>query len=131
MRKPGVILVLVAALLVLSAAPSHAWSRRGGHAHFVRAHQPRVFIGFGPAFWWGAPAFWWGAPYPYWWNYPPPYVYGPPTVVVQEPPVYVQQQPAPPAAPSYWYYCPSANGYYPYVQTCPEAWVKVPPRPQQ
>ena len=28
----------------------------------------------------------------------------------------------------YWYYCPSSRGYYPSVQTCPETWVKVPPR---
>lgn len=122
MRKSGAVLALVAVLLLLSAAPSQAWSR-GFHGHF-RAH-PRVFIGVGPAFWWGPP-------YPYWY-YPPPYVYAPPTVVVQEPPVYVQQQPAPPAPPasqSYWYYCPSANGYYPHVQTCSEMWVKVPPRPQ-
>jgi hypothetical protein len=27
-----------------------------------------------------------------------------------------------------WYFCPSANGYYPNVPTCPEAWVKVPAR---
>ena len=29
----------------------------------------------------------------------------------------------------YWYYCPSARTYYPMVQTCPEPWVKVLPRP--
>jgi hypothetical protein len=29
---------------------------------------------------------------------------------------------------SYWYYCPSAKGYYPTVPTCPEVWIKVPPR---
>jgi len=31
---------------------------------------------------------------------------------------------------SYWYYCPSASAYYPTTPTCPEPWVKVPPRPQ-
>jgi hypothetical protein len=29
-----------------------------------------------------------------------------------------------------WYFCPSANGYYPSVPTCSEAWVKVPARPR-
>jgi hypothetical protein len=29
---------------------------------------------------------------------------------------------------SYWYYCPSARAYYPTVRTCPEEWIKVPPR---
>ena len=74
-------------------------------------------------------------PYPYYYYPPPPVVYTPPPVVIQEaPPVYVQQAPPPAAAPSqsaelYWYYCQSANGYYPTVSSCPEAWVKVPPRP--
>jgi Protein of unknown function (DUF3300) len=36
------------------------------------------------------------------------------------------QQPA----QAYWYYCSSARAYYPTVPTCPEPWVKVPPRPQ-
>jgi hypothetical protein len=45
-----------------------------------------------------------------------------PPVVVQEPPVYVE-----PAQPGYWYYCPSAGGYYPTVPSCPEPWVPVPP----
>jgi hypothetical protein len=35
--------------------------------------------------------------------------------------------PAAPAAPNYWFYCPTAGAYYPYVQQCPEAWVPVAP----
>jgi Protein of unknown function (DUF3300) len=31
---------------------------------------------------------------------------------------------------SYWYYCASAGAYYPTASTCPEPWIKVPPRPQ-
>lgn len=34
------------------------------------------------------------------------------------------QQAAPEA---YWYYCSSAQAYYPTVPSCPEPWVKVPP----
>jgi hypothetical protein len=30
--------------------------------------------------------------------------------------------------PGYWYYCPSAKGYYPSVPSCPESWVQVAPR---
>jgi hypothetical protein len=41
--------------------------------------------------------------------------------VVEEPPVYVQ-----PPVSGYWYYCPSAGGYYPYVASCPVPWVPVP-----
>jgi hypothetical protein len=106
---------LVAGVVVFSAGPSDAW-RHGG-----------VFIGVGP--------------YPYWWYpppyyaYPPPYYPYPPPVVVEEPPVYVEREPAPPPAappepPAYWYYCSSAKAYYPNVPACPEAWMKVPARPQ-
>ena len=128
MRKSALVSLLAVALLLVAAVPSDAWQRHRG----VRGH---VFIGVGPAFWWGPP-------YPYWWYYPPPYyvyspppvIYSSPPVIVEQPPVYVQQPPPPaPAQPPpqwYWYYCPSAQAYYPSVQTCPEAWVKVPPRPQ-
>ena len=130
---------LVAIVLLLVAAPAseadgrrhrshrgHGFHRHHGlHRHHL-AHT-RVFIGVGPAFYWGPRAYW---GYPYY--YPPPYyVYTPPPVVVQEPPVYVQQSvTAPQPAEAYWYYCPPAQAYYPTVESCPEAWVRVPPRPQ-
>jgi hypothetical protein len=119
MRKGAAVALLALALLLVAAVPSHAWDR-GRHGH--PGVRTRVFIGVGPAFWWG-PA------YPYWWYYYPPpyYVYSPPPVIVQEPPVYIQPPP-PPAPQAYWYYCPSAQAYYPSVQACPEPWVKVPPR---
>ena len=31
----------------------------------------------------------------------------------------------------YWYYCPDSQTYYPYVQTCPSARVKVLPEPSE
>ena len=50
---------------------------------------------------------------------------------LKEPPVYPEAAPAPDAPPqAYWYYCPSARSYYPTSPTCPEVWVKVPPRPE-
>ncbi len=62
---------------------------------------------------------------------PPPTIYPNPYVTAYPPP--------PPANPSYveattppdngfWHYCPSAKRYYPYVKTCPEAWLEVVPR---
>ena len=132
MKKWWLATPLVVALLLLTAVPSHAWSR-GHHWH----GGPRVFVGFGVGPYWGYPY------YPYWYYPPPPYyVYAPPpTVVVQQPPVYVEQQatvtPAPPVgvAPSaqqqqFWYYCQPSGAYYPNVQTCAEPWVKVPARAQ-
>ena len=118
-KKSALITLLAVALLLVAAVPSDAWQRHLGHV------RGRVFIGVGHPFWWGPP-------HPYWWYYPPPsYVYSPPPVIVEQPPVYIQQQPPLPAPPQvYWYYCSSAQAYYPSVPTCPEAWVKVPPRPQ-
>lgn len=127
MRKLASISLAAVALLLAVAAPSQARSRGGFHHHRVFHGGARVFIGVGPAFWWG--------PYPYGY-YPPPYYayYPPPTVVVQEqPPVYIQRQPGPlpvPAPPADWYYCASARAYYPTVQACPEAWIRVPARTQ-
>jgi Ni/Co efflux regulator RcnB len=43
--------------------------------------------------------------------------------------------PPPPPAPAtggtagVWYFCPSANAYYPYVNQCPEGWQVVPASP--
>lgn len=114
-----------AVVTLLALAPGAAWA-------WHRPVRSRVFVSVGPH-WWGPPAYWWYGPPAY-------YVYTPPAVIVREPPVYIQQAPAPPpppppppppappAAQAYWYYCPSARAYYPSVQTCPEEWVKVPPR---
>ena len=75
-----------------------------------------------------------GVGYPYWaspfwgpWYYPPPYYYHPVPVVVSPPaPVtYIEQR----NAGSWWYFCESANGYYPYVKECPQGWQRVPPTP--
>jgi hypothetical protein len=130
MRKSAFVSLLMVALLLCATAPSDA---RGHGWHHHPGVRTRVFIGVGPAFWWG-PAYphWWGPPYPYWW-YPPYYAYPPPPVILEQPPVYIQQPPLPAPAPppqTYWYYCSSAKAYYPNVQTCAEPWVKVPPRPE-
>ncbi len=86
---------------------------RGGHfggGHF-RGHG-RVFIGVGPSVYWGPG---WG---PYWGG--PSYAYTPPVVVQEPPAVYVERP--------YWYYCQSARAYYPYVNGCPEGWLRVAPQ---
>jgi hypothetical protein len=56
----------------------------------------------------------------------PPVVYAPPPAAY--PPRVAYSRPAAPARPFYWYYCPSAGGYYPYVATCPGGWLTVVPR---
>lgn len=132
MRRAAWIGVLVVALLSLAATPSPAWrgARSGGrHSHGGGWHgghvHRRFFVGVSP---------WWGWGYPYWGGgyYAPPYAYYPPPVVVQEPQTYAQTAPEPAPAPqqpkAYWYYCASAGAYYPTAPTCPEVWIKVPPR---
>ena len=125
MRRTVAVSLLTVALLLVPAALSSVMRHGGGghggghgfhghngfHGHF---HGHGVIVA-GP--WWGP---WWGYP-PY---YYPPYYY-PPQVVVQPAPVIVDEQPQ-----SYWYYCTSAKAYYPTAPTCPEVWIKVPPRRQ-
>jgi hypothetical protein len=48
--------------------------------------------------------------------------------VVREP-VYVERG-SDGAPDGYWYFCRSQDAYYPDVETCPEPWIPVPPRPQ-
>jgi hypothetical protein len=118
--------VLLASIPVAEAGSRGGFSgHRGGHFHHRGGHfhpgfRSRVFIGVGVAPFVAAPFFWgpayWGPTYSYAY---PSYAYAPP---VYAPPAYA----APP--PQYWYYCPSAGGYYPTVPSCPEPWVPVPPR---
>ena len=134
MKKRTAAIVLAAGLgLVLAGAAEarpghggggHAGSFHGGGFHGGGARHfgggshfhSRIFIG--GAF--VAPLV--AAPYyaaPYYYD---PYYYAPPPVQYIEPPA----PPAPQA--SYWYYCPGAGAYYPYVQQCPGGWQQVLPR---
>ena len=122
MKRLVVAALAALALLAVTANPGEAWYR----------WSSGVYIGGGPWWYWPGPYYGWGWGYPYYGYYGGPYGY--PSTVVVEPHEYIEQQPAPappppPAAPpAYWYYCASAGGYYPTVPTCPEDWVKVPPR---
>src|SRR5467141_1427488 len=75
-------------------------------SHFI-SRSTTVFVGVGIPFYGYYPP-----PLPYYYDYPPAYY---PLV-------------APPQQ-SYWYFCSSANAYYPYVQQCPEGWQAVAPVP--
>jgi hypothetical protein len=104
MRKVIACSVLIGLVLLLaSPVPSEA----GGHVSFS----------FGIPLWVG-PGPWWG---------PPPYYYPAPPVVVQQPPVYEQPAPPPQAQTYYWYYCQNPQGYYPYIEQCPNGWMQVVP----
>jgi len=126
-------LLLVLAVLASTAVPGYAQHGGGGwHGHggwHGGWWGPRVFIGAGfaaPFGWYPYPYY--GYPYPYAYPYAYGYpVYSPPAVV-GSPQTYIQQE-AP--AQQYWYYCQSAQGYYPYVRECPGGWQQVAPQPPQ
>ena len=106
--------------VVRPGAPAHPGfaARPGFPAHrgfvgrpgFAPRHFSRggVFVGVAPFVVGGAIAY--GAPY----YSDPGYAYSDPGYAYSAP------------APSYWYYCQSAGGYYPDVPSCAEPWVPVP-----
>jgi len=130
------------------------WGGHGGWRH--GAWGPGVWRGgvwAGPGWWgpgvWGpgvwGPGVWgpgvWG---PGVWSTGVwgPGVWGPGVAVVSSPQVVmVQSEPRvfverdAPAAPAsqgqWWYWCQSAQGYYPYVSTCSEGWRRVEPQVPQ
>lgn len=116
-------IALLSAVILVGAVASAAALANGRHHHHHRA-RIGVFIGTPLVF---AP--WYYHPYPYY--YHPAYHYPPAVVVPQSPPVYIEQ--AQPAAPQrsdpYWYYCPEAKAYYPYVNQCAGGWQRVSPQP--
>jgi hypothetical protein len=78
----------------------------------------------------GAPAYWGGWPYSWGAGYAVPYVLpyaAAPLVVATAPQVIVQSAP-PAGADSFWYYCTQPAGYFPYVQSCSQQWMKVVPQ---
>jgi hypothetical protein len=85
---------------------------------------------WGGGYWGGAPYYGGAAPYYY-----PPYSYAPPVVVQPAPQVYIERDPQAVApaqqqpSSQWWYFCPGANGYYPYVKECPGGWQRVAPQP--
>lgn len=114
--------LVAAAMLIGSAMSANALA--GGWHHHGHAHVG-VFI--------GAPLFYSPWYYPY---YPAPYYY-PPVAYPSYPsgPTTYVEQGQPEAAPqrsddsNYWYYCPEAKAYYPYVKQCAAGWQKVSPQP--
>lgn len=130
-------LAALAAGLALStlAAPALAdgrWHGGGGWHGGSRWHGG-VFLNFGVPFPYWGPSYYYGPPVYY--GVPPAYYYGPPAVAAPaSPPVYVERDeeaapaPAPEPRATWWYWCDSARGYYPYVKECPGGWRRVPPQ---
>ncbi len=122
MKKTALVALLMIVVVLVSATSGFAWVRGGGGWHGGGFHGHGVVV-VGPGCCWGP---WWG----WGWGgyYPGPYYYPQPQVVVQPAPVIIDNSQPAPAESSYWYYCASSKAYYPNVQNCGEAWIKVPPR---
>jgi hypothetical protein len=63
-------------------------------------------------------------------HYYPPYYY---TQVVEchAPTTYIERAILAQPEQDFWYYCPEAKAYYPYVQHCAGTWQRVPAQPPQ
>ena len=116
-----------------SSAMAQNWHYRDNN---IRTFTHYDYNAWRHGYWWqgrrnGRYGWWWyggGTWYPYpkpIYPYPNPYI--PPTVIIQPVPA-----PSPYAPPPtrVWYYCPSPQGYYPYVPQCYAGWQAVPATPQ-
>jgi hypothetical protein len=120
MKKTFLIILAIAGLIlahVMAASANHGYSHGG---HYSGGH-------FRGSIWVG-PGWLWPPYYPYYPYYYPYYPQPPLIIHEQQPELYLQQAPQT-EAPSYWYYCPEPQGYYPYVKQCPKGWLKVVPSP--
>ncbi len=126
MRKTRAIL-MAAVFAATSIGGTAAWADRGfagpDYGHGYHSAQPTRNHHYGPGLGWGAglvlgSALLWAA------TRPSMVVYEEPQPLVAVPaPVY-----AAPPSDGWWYYCGPAGAYYPYVQSCPVPWQRVPPR---
>ncbi len=97
----------------------HGGRHGGGHFHgHFHGHHFRPHFGFFV----GSPLWPWYDPWPSY--YHRPYYYPPAVAMPSSPPVYIER-----GQSNDWYYCSSAQGYYPYVKECPGGWQRVSPQP--
>lgn len=109
-------------------APYHRFDGHGDMQRFHTEDFPRWRAGRWYHGLHGNRLGWWWVIGDAWYLYPEPaYPYPDPYT-----PPFPDRPPAPGAEgdePQYWYFCESAQGYYPYVDACPEGWQLVPAQP--
>jgi hypothetical protein len=121
------LLVVFLAITILFANPFEGYA--GKTNVFVSAHY-RAGYGHGrgyPGRWRHydrGPRFYWGGSFVVGPGFPYGYYTPPPVIIQQPPPVYVQPEQQ---EDNYWYYCRDPEGFYPYVGTCADGWLKVVP----
>ena len=114
LRKTSITIACIGLLGVsLAAQADRHFGHWGGRHYWGGPHygsRSSLILDVGPLWW---PGYW-------------PYYYTPP-VVAPPPATTTYVQPAPQDSSSYWYYCESPKGYYPYVKSCPGGWMQVVP----
>lgn len=105
------VLLLAATFPALAGPHDRGYDRRGPPRHEYNHYQQRHHSHHGNAVAWGVAGLALGSVL-FSINTPPPA------------PVIVAPAPRPPGR--MWYYCDSWQGYYPYVQYCPEGWRAIP-----
>lgn len=105
--------------------------------HHGRSHFD-IGVYFGPGFGYSYRPYYGGYPYRFdyytdYYGYPSvPYYAYPSTVLSVPRPVYIEREPDrrfSERSSGYWYYCSNPSGYYPYVESCRDAWQPVPAQP--
>lgn len=127
MRAKNMLITVVLSLVLGGMVTPPALADRWGHGDIHRFHERDWgdwHRGRWDHDWHGGRFGWWWVVGGVWFFYPRPvYPYPDPYL----PPDYVVATGTPP--PAYWYYCPTARTYYPYVQACPVPWQPVPASP--
>lgn len=120
----SIAIAMVATSIGSTAAWADEWRHWGSHGSYAR-HEHRHHDHHGPRAGWLVPGLVVGSALLWAATRPPPLVYREPAPVVIVPPLVM----VPPDAGQWWYYCPGAGAYYPYVSACPTGWEAVPARP--
>lgn len=118
--------------VVRNGGGSHYGSGHYG-GHYDRGYYGGRYRGWGGYWGPGIGIYYGGLGFGYGLGYPYPYA---PLVINAEPlpQVLIQQDPLIGAETlierptNYWYYCTQPPGYFPYVQNCSQAWMKVVPQ---
>jgi len=128
MKRTLRISLAVVAVLLMSAMSGQARGG-GGHGGGRGGHGGGGGWGWGPAIGLGLGLGLWELSNPYY-GYPY-YPYYNPVPIIEQPSTEMYVEPAPQqrVEPTYWYYCRAPEGYYPYVEQCPNGWMKVVPSP--
>jgi hypothetical protein len=136
--------ITLACFIVALIASNAVWARGGGHFGGWGGHYGGHYGGYYNGGYYGHSGYYSGIGLGLGLGYGLGYLgqgyygggyYGYPSTTIVTvpvtPPVYIQQ-----AAPviqqnpsGYWYYCNSPQGYYPYIQQCPNGWQQVEPTP--